>query len=362
MKYRTLGPSGMVVSTLGLGTMYFGDETAEPDAFAILDAFIEGGGNLIDTADVYVGGVAEQVVGRWLKDRPNDITDRVVLATKGRGGTGPDVNDVGLSRRHLKRALDASCRRLGVDTIDLYQLHAWDPLTPVEETLSFLDDAVRAGRILYVGLSNFTGWQLQLMISTARAMGVVIPVSLQQQYSLLSRESEWEVIPAALHNEVGLLPWSPLAGGFLTGKYQRGSIPAPNTRAGSSKPLYQWVSAEYAESDHNWSTVDTVVQIANDLGTTPAQVALSWLSDRPGVTAPIIGARTLEHLKDALGGCDLVLDERATAALEQVSMPHPGGYPYGAFGVGQRKRLVDSSAHGLVSVVSGGSAYPLGFR
>jgi aryl-alcohol dehydrogenase-like predicted oxidoreductase len=134
------------------------------------------------------------------------------------------VNDAGLSRRHLQRALDTSLQRLGVEVIDLYQLHSWDPLTPVEETLTFLDDAVRAGKIHYVGLSNFTGWQLQLLISTAKTMGLQVPVSLQQQYSLLSRESEWEVIPAALHNQVGLLPWSPLAGGFLAGKYKRGGV------------------------------------------------------------------------------------------------------------------------------------------
>lgn len=362
MKYRKLGSTGMVISSLGLGTMYFGDETPESDAFAILDAFVEGGGNLIDTADVYAKGMSEQVVGRWLKERPSEIVDRVVLATKGRGGTGPDVNDVGLSRRHLHRALDASRQRLGVDTIDLYQLHAWDPHTPVEETLSFLDDAVRAGKILYVGLSNFTGWQLQLMISTARAMGVSLPVSLQQQYSLLSRESEWEVIPAALHNEIGVLPWSPLAGGFLSGKYQRGGKPGSATRAGSNKPLYQWTSAEYAKSDQNWDIIDAVVQIAKDLNATPSQVALSWLANRPSVAAPIIGARTVQQLTDALGSVDLTLDADATAKLSELSVPKCGCYPYGAFGVGQRKRSLESSVHGVVSVVSGGSEHPLGRR
>jgi len=360
MKYRILGNTGLVVSALGLGTMYFGDETPEAEAFEILDAFIEAGGNLIDTADVYVGGVAEQVVGRWLKARPSDIVDRVVLATKGRFGTGPNVNDVGLSRRHLHWALDASRRRLGVETIDLYQLHAWDPHTPVEETLAFLHDAVRAGKIHYVGLSNFTGWQLQLMVSTAKAMGLRLPVSLQQQYSLLSRESEWEVIPAALHNGIGLLPWSPLAGGFLAGKYSRGAKPANDTRAGSSKPLYQWISAEYAESDRNWATIDATVRIAKDIGAKPAQVALSWLIDRPGVSAPIVGARTLGHLTDALGAVDLTLDGEATATLEKVSAPTPGGYPYGAFGASQRDRSLETSAQSLRAIVGSGSTHPLG--
>jgi aryl-alcohol dehydrogenase-like predicted oxidoreductase len=360
MKYSKLGSTGLVVSALGLGTMYFGDETPEPEAFKILDAFVEAGGNLIDTADVYVGGIAEQVVGRWLKARPGDIVDRIVLATKGRFGTGPNVNDVGLSRRHLHRALDASRRRLGVETIDLYQLHAWDPQTPVEETLSFLNDAVTAGKIHYAGLSNFTGWQLQLMVSTAKAMGFQLPVSLQQQYSLLSREIEWEVIPAALHNEIGLLPWSPLAGGFLAGKYSRGGKPAPDTRAGSSKPLYQWISAEYAESDRNWATIDAVVRIAKHISATPAQVALSWLMNRPGVTAPIVGARTLHHITDALGALNLTLDSEAASSLERVSAPTPGGYPYGAFGTGQRQRSLETSARALGSVVGSGSKHPLG--
>jgi aryl-alcohol dehydrogenase-like predicted oxidoreductase len=360
MKYRKLGDTGTVVSSLGLGTMYFGDETPEHDAFAILDAFVEGGGRLVDTSNVYVGGVAEQIVGRWIASRPRDIVEQIVLGTKGRFGTGPDVNDSGLSRRHLHRALDASLRRLNVDTVDLYQLHGWDPLTPVEETLSFLDDAVRAGKIHYVGLSNFTGWQTQLMVSTAKAMGLQIPVSLQQQYSLLSRESEWEMVPAALHNRLSLFPWSPLAGGFLAGKYSRGAVPLPNTRAGSKKALYQWVCAEYASSDRNWATIDTVVRVAKNIGGTPAQVALSWLANRSGVTAPIFGARTLQQLKEGLGAADLTLDAEATAALDEVSAPTPGGYPYGAFGRAQRERSVDTSVQALGAVIGQGSGHPLG--
>jgi aryl-alcohol dehydrogenase (NADP+) len=310
MEYRTLGHSGLSVSKLALGTMYFGSETPEDEAFAIMDAFIEAGGNLIDTSNVYVGGLVEEIIGRWFASRPNEITDRVVLATKGRFSTDPDVNAAGLSRRGLSRSLDQSLRRLGREVIDLYQLHAWDPLTPVEETLSFLDAATRAGKIRYVGLSNFTGWQLQLMVSTARQMGVQAPMTLQQQYSLLSRESEWEVVPAALHNGIGLLPWSPLAGGFLTGKYERGSSPAPDTRAGSDKALYQWVSAEYAASDRNWATIDALVRIAREIGVTPAQAALSWVADRPAVTAPIVGARTVVQPRENLGAVGFHLPRR----------------------------------------------------
>jgi aryl-alcohol dehydrogenase-like predicted oxidoreductase len=356
MLYRKLGNSGIAVSRIALGTMYFGSETLEADAFSILDAFIEAGGNLVDTADVYVGGVSEQIIGRWFAARPRDVTDRVVLASKGRFGGGPDVNATGLSRRHLHRALNASLGRLGVETIDLYQLHASDTHTPVEETLSFLDQAVKAGKIHYVGLSNFTGWQLQLIVSTAKAMGVQVPVTLQPQYSLLSREIEWEIIPAALHNGIGLLPWSPLAGGFLTGKYQRGGTAAVDTRAGSEKPLYQWISEEYANSDRNWATIDAVVRIAKESGVTPAQVALSWIADRPGVVAPIVGARTVEHLRSNLGAAELTLDNEQTVALEKVSAPQSGGDPYGAFGASQRSRSLKDASNGVMQLAAQGSS------
>lgn len=359
MEYRTLGNTGIAVSRIALGTMYFGSETSEEDAFKVIDAFLDAGGNLIDTSNVYVGGLTEEIIGRWFASRPAEVTERVVLATKGRFSADPDINAIGSSRRALGRSLDRSLRRLQRDSVDLYQLHAWDPITPVEETLSFLDSAVRAGKVRYVGLSNFTGWQLQLMVSTARQMGVQIPVTLQQQYSLLSRESEWEVVPAALHNGIGLLPWSPLAGGFLTGKYQRGGTPAADTRAGSEKPLYQWVSAEYAASDRNWDTIDTVIRVAREIGVAPAQVAIAWLADKSAVTAPIIGACTVKQLEDNLGAAELHLDADSTAALDAVSEPQPGGYPYGAFGSGQRSRSLDGTAAEQVLVGQGSDA-PLG--
>ena len=338
MLHRKLGNTGIAVSKIALGTMYFGSETPEKDAFEILDAYVDGGGNLVDTADVYVGGVAEEIIGRWFAARPRDVTDRVVLASKGRAGASKDPNGVGASRRYLHRALNQSLGRLGVETIDLYQLHASDMHTPVEETLSFLDEAVKAGKVHYIGLSNFTGWQLQLFVSTAKAMGMQVPVTLQPQYSLLSREIEWEIVPAAQHNGLGLLPWSPLAGGFLTGKYQRGVAADSGTRAGSDKPVYKGTTEEYADSDRNWATIDAVQKIAKQIGATAAQVALSWIADRPGVVAPIVGARTVEHLQSNLGAADLTLSEDATSELERVSAPQPGGYPYGAFGAWQRGR------------------------
>ena len=186
MEYRTLGRTGCSVSTLCLGTMTFGKETDEPEAHAQLDAFFEAGGNLVDTADVYNAGVSEEMIGRWLADRPADVRDRAVIATKGRAPTGQDVNDVGLSRRHLQRALDASLRRLGVDCVDLYQVHAFDPVTPIEETLATLDDFVRAGKVRYLGLSNYTGWQVQKVVALATRHGWDVPATLQPQYNLLS--------------------------------------------------------------------------------------------------------------------------------------------------------------------------------
>jgi len=315
---------------------------------------------LIDTADVYVGGVSEQIIGRWFAARPRDVTDRVVLASKGRFGGSPDVNAVGLSRRHLHRALNASLGRLGVETIDLYQLHASDMHTPVEETLSFLDEAVKSGKIHYIGLSNFTGWQLQLIISTAKAMGVQVPVTLQPQYSLLSREIEWEIVPAALYNGIGLLPWSPLAGGFLTGKYQRGAAAPSDTRAGSEKPIYQWISEEYANSDRNWATIDAVVRIAVEIRATPAQVALSWIADRPGVIAPIVGARTVEHLRNNLGAAELTLDDEATAVLEKSVRRSPAAIPREPFGAGQRVRWLQDGTPASTPTYTAGSDHPTG--
>ena len=343
MKYRTLTGTGTIVSNLALGTMGFGTETHEADAFAILDRYVEADGNLVDTANVYGAGASEELLGRWFASRPAEVTDRVVLATKARFGTGPDTNDNGSSRRSLDRALGASLRRLGREQVDLYQLHAWDPLTPIEETLGFLDEAVRAGKVNYVGLSNFTGWQLQLTVSTARAMGVHVPVTLQPQYSLVSRELEFEITVAAAHNGLGLLPWSPLASGFLSGKYQRAEQPASGTRAGSGGPMMEHIYGDLAAKDQNWDTLDAVREIAADLGVTPSQVALSWVANRPGVVAPIIGARTLDQLEQNLVAGDLVLSGAQTARLDLVSAPTSNDYPYGPFGVKQRDRYVYSS-------------------
>jgi aryl-alcohol dehydrogenase-like predicted oxidoreductase len=347
MKYRKLANTGTSVSNLALGAMDFGSKTDDTEGFAILDRFIEAGGNLVDTANVYGGGESEKLLGRWFADRPADVADRVVLASKARFGTGPDVNENGSSRRNLDRALTASLRRLGREKIDLYQLHGWDPLTPIEETLRFLDDAVHAGKINYIGLSNFTGWQMQLTLSTAAAFGLQVPVTLQPQYSLVCREIEYEIVPAALHNKIGLLPWSPLASGFLTGRYKQGEKAPSDSRAVSGGAMYARIMGKFTSKAQNWATLDVVREIAASMGATPSQVALSWLTNRPGVTAPIIGARTLKHLEDDLAGADLELGDSFTARLDEVSAPTPDEYPYGPFGEKQRGRYVDSSKQAI---------------
>jgi aryl-alcohol dehydrogenase-like predicted oxidoreductase len=350
MKYRTLTGTGISVSNLALGTMGFGTETDEAEAFAILDRFVEADGNLIDTANVYGDGASEELLGRWFASRNTEVTGRVVLATKARFGTGPDVNETGLSRRNLDRALTASLRRLGRDNVDLYQLHSWDALTPIEETLRFLDDAVRAGKIHHYGLSNFTGWQLQLTVSTAKQLGLHVPVTLQPQYSLVSREIEFEIVPAALHNGVGLLPWSPLAAGFLSGKYTKDAQPGDDTRWGSGNPMNDHIFGDLAAKDQNWAVLNAVREIATDLGVTTSQVAYSWVANRPGVVAPIVGAKTLAQLESNLVAADIELDDATTARLDEISAPTPNDYPYGPFGVKQRHRYVDSSDQAITEL------------
>jgi aryl-alcohol dehydrogenase-like predicted oxidoreductase len=347
MKYRKLGNSGLSVSNQILGTMGFGTETDEQEAFAIIDSFVEAGGNMLDTADVYGKGASQELIGRWFDSRPADLTDRVLIATKGRFKTGPGVNDVGLSRRHLDKTLNNSLRALKADAIDLYQLHGWDPLTPVEETLSFLDAAMRAGKIRYIGLSNFTGWQLQLFTSTAKAMGIPKPVTLQQQYNLVYREIEYEVAPAAEYNGIGILPWSPLAAGFLSGKYVRGTDSGKDGRLASDDPMVVHQAKVLHTNERAWATIDVVRGIADQLGVTPSQVALSWVTDQSSVTAPIVGARTMKQLVDNLAAADLLLDDAAKAKLTEVSSPAPDDYPYGRFGTLQRGRYIDSSDQAL---------------
>ena len=335
MEFRTLGSTGTIVSAHCLGTMTFGHESDEQTAHAQLDLFVERGGNFIDTADVYSRGRSEEIIGRWLAARPG-MRDRLVIATKGRFPMGDGPNDAGLSRTHLGRALDASLRRLGVDAVDLYQAHAWDPLTPIEETLGFFDDAVRAGKIRYAGVSNFVGWQLQ---KAALLAGDAAPiVTLQPQYNLLVRDIELEIVDVCRNEGIGILPWSPLAGGWLTGKYSRDEPPTGATRLGEDPErgdggvrAAQRPGAHVA--DHRRRP-----RVAEGRGVPMSQVALAWVADRPAVTSVILGARTVAQLDDNLGAAGMHLSDKEAELLTEASAPLVADYPYGAPGIEQRSR------------------------
>jgi aryl-alcohol dehydrogenase-like predicted oxidoreductase len=337
MEYRSLGGTGTVVSTLCLGAMTFGNESDEGASHAQLDRFVERGGNFVDTADVYSRGVSEEIIGRWLAARPA-LRDQVVIATKGRFPMGDGPNDHGLTRTHLARALDASLRRLGVETIDLYQAHAWDPITPIEETMRFFDDAVRAGKIRYIGVSNFLGWQLQKAALLAQVRGLSPIVTLQPQYNLIARDIEFELVDVCRNENIGILPWSPLAGGWLTGKYRRDEVPTGATRLGEKPDRGMEAYAPRNAQDRTWQIIDTVRRVAEGRGVSMSQVALAWAADRPAVTSVILGARNLEQLDDNLGAAGLHLTESEAALLETASASDVADYPYGRLGVDQRSR------------------------
>ena len=342
MHYRTLGNSGAVVSTYALGTMTFGAEADEATSHAILDGYVAAGGNVIDTADVYSAGVSEEIIGRWLAAHPTD-SEQVVIATKGRFAMGDGPNYLGTSRRHLGRALDASLQRLGVEQIDLYQMHAWDAVTPLEETLRFLDDAVRSGKIAYYGFSNFLGWQLTKAVHVARANGFTPPVTLQPQYSLLVREIESEIVPACLDANIGLLPWSPLAGGWLTGKYQRDADPTGATRLGEDPQRGMEAWEPRNKQERTWRILDAVEEMAKAKGVNQAQVSLAWLEAKPAVTSVILGARNTNQLADNLGAASVELTPDELELLDEVSAPVVSDYPYGKAGAEQRDRTIDVS-------------------
>ena len=334
-----MGRTGLSVSRLCLGTMTFGDETDQSGAHEQLDVFVEAGGNFIDTADVYSRGTSEQMIGEWLTARPG-MRDQVVIATKGRFPMAEHPNGVGLSRRHLRDALDASLRRLGVETIDLYQLHAFDAHTPLEETLRFIDDAVTAGKVHYFGLSNFLGWQVAALSELARATDRIAPVMLQPQYNLLTRHIELEIVPACERYGIGLVPWSPLAGGWLSGKYSRTERPSGQTRLGENQNRGM-EAYDRRSTERNWRIMGELKAVADEAGVTQAQAAVAWLADRPMVVAPILGSRTTEQLRDTLGAAELHLDEQATARLDAASaIDDLPDYPYGELGISQRDRAI----------------------
>ncbi len=322
MEERALGRTGLVVSRLGLGTMTWGRDTREDDAAAQLTAFRDAGGTLVDTADVYAGGESEQVLGRLLDQVV--AREEIILATKAHGRTGPGAMGRGSSRGHLLSALDASLARLGTDHVDLWQVHAWDDATPLEETLGALDAAVASGRVRYAGVSNFCGWQTAAAATWQRAApgpGRAPVVSNQVEYSLLQRGVEREVVPAGRHAGVGLLAWSPLGRGVLTGKYRSGS---PSDSRGASEHFSDFVAPFL--SDAASRIVEAVITAAEGLGTSPLVVALAWVRDRPGVVAPILGARTVGQLVGSLAAETVTLPEEIRHALDDISAP-PTGYP-----------------------------------
>jgi aryl-alcohol dehydrogenase-like predicted oxidoreductase len=320
VEQRALGRSGLVVSRLALGTMTWGRDTDEDEAAMQLTAFVDAGGTLVDTADVYCDGESERLLGRLLAD----VVPRsdVLVATKAVGRTAPGPMGRGASRGHLLAALDGSLERLGLDHVDLWQLHSWDETTPLEETLAACDTAVSSGRVRYVGISNFTGWQTAQAVTWQRAWPGRVPlVGTQVEYSLLQRGVEREVVPAAEALGLGVLAWSPLGRGLLTGKYRQG---APDGSRGASPQWRGFIDGlRSATADR---IVEAVVTAAEGLGTTPLAVALAWVRDRPGVTAPVVGARTAQQLQSSLDAEAVRLPAAIRTALEDVSAPY-FGYP-----------------------------------
>lgn len=326
MEQRTLGGTGTLVSSLCLGAMTFGDETPEEDAHRILDRYVEAGGTFLDLADVYAGGESERIVGRWLARRGHH--DDLVIGTKARFPMGTGPNAQGLSAAYLHRAIDASLTRLQADHVDLYQIHAWDPLTPVAETLTALDDLVRAGKVRYIGVSNLTGWQLQRYTLTAEALGVAPPVTLQPQWNLLAREIEWELVPLCEDEGIGIVPWSPLGGGWLTGKYRRDERPSGATRLGDD-PGRGVEAYDKRNTERTWRILDVVREVADGRGVPMEQVALNWLRAQPAVSSVILGVRTLDQLESNLGAADWELSDDEVERLTAVSAPITPDYPYG---------------------------------
>lgn len=325
MEYRRIGASGLMVSSLTMGTMTFAGKSdfAKVGAVDIADArrqvdlCLDAGVNLIDTADIYSGGASEEMLGEILDGgRRQDV----LLSTKARFRMGPLANDAGLSRHHLIRACEASLRRLRTDVIDLYHVHEWDGLTPLEEVMEALDSLVRQGKVRYLACSNFSAWHIMKALGIAARDMRQRFVALQLHYSLEAREAELELMPLSIDQGLGMLVWSPLAGGLLSGKHDRTSGPSPRELAGwGEPPIY--------DSERLWQIVDVIRDIAAARGVSGATVALSWLLARPGVTSIIMGARTEQQFADNLAAADFRLSEQEAARLEKVSRK-PLPYPY----------------------------------
>jgi aryl-alcohol dehydrogenase-like predicted oxidoreductase len=327
MDYRQLGDSGLRVSEISLGTMSFGASGADAAVIGSVDLSVakqqvdrclDEGVNLFDTADVYAGGASEEVLGQVIRGRRN----RLLIATKARFSTGPGPNDGGLSRHHLIAACERSLQRLGIDHIDLYQVHQWDGQTPVEETLAALDRLVQDGKVRYIGCSNFSAWHLGKSLSVSGRLGLERYICQQIHYSLVAREAEYELVPLGLDAGLGLLVWSPLAGGLLSGRYRRDHQTPEGTRVSMG-----WDEPPVRDWELLWQIVDALIEIADEHNASPAQVSLRFLLDRPGVTSVIVGARDEGQLLDNLRTIELRLSEQAVRRLEELTRP-PLLYPY----------------------------------
>jgi len=330
MQYRFMGKTGLKVSELCLGTMTFGDGTfpgikEEQEVVKILDRFTEKGGNFIDTADIYSSGQSESLLGKWLKTKNRDD---FVIATKVRFQVGPGPNDNGVSRKHILAAVEASLKRLQTDYIDLYQVHGFDLGTPLEETLTTLHDLVRIGKVRYIGASNFAGYQLQKSVDLSERLGLEPFTCLQPLYNLLVRSTEWELIPICMNEGLGVIPYSPLGGGMLTGKYTKDSPPEKGSRLdwADNSTRFQRIGYKALSNDVTWNVVDTMKAIATETNKSLSQVAIRWLLQKPGVTAPIIGAKSLDQLNSNLGAIGWTLTSEQMKKLDDASnvvLPYP---------------------------------------
>lgn len=312
MKIKKLGRTGLKVSNLCLGAMTFGAAgwgCDEATSKQIVDRFLDAGGNFIDTANVYGTGVSEEITGRAIKGR----RDQVVLATKVAAPMGSNPNDMGTARKHVLASVDASLKRLGTDYIDLYQVHGYDPTTPLDETLIALNDCVRAGKVRYIGCSNYSAWHIAKATYLARELGTARFDCLQPQYSLVCRFIEREHVPLCREEGIGIIPWSPLAGGVLTGKVRRNEELPQGSRSSMNPAISDRLS------DRVFDVAEKVSEVAEKLDVTASQVALAWAARQPGVTSPIFGARTMEQLEDNLGAADLVFGDEIAKELDEVS-------------------------------------------
>jgi aryl-alcohol dehydrogenase-like predicted oxidoreductase len=327
MEYRLLGRSGLKISTITMGTMTFGGkgwanmvgDLGVSEARKLVDMCLDAGVNLLDTADVYSQGVCEEILGEIIGGpRKNGL----LIATKARFPMGSDVNDVGSSRYHLISACEASLKRLKTDVIDLYQLHEWDGLTPLEETMEALDTLVRQGKVRYIGCSNFSGWHIMKALGVSEKDKRQRFVSQQIHYTLEAREAEYELLPVTVDQGLGVLVWSPIAGGLLSGKHRRNQATPEGTRQFAG-----WTEPPIRDENRLWNIVDTLVAIGEERGVSAAQVALAWTLGRPGITSVIVGGRTTEQFADNLASADLKLSAEERARLDKVSEP-PVLYPY----------------------------------